>query len=86
MSERRSAISRTLMIGTVALAPPFLSLGLLLLFIWALTAGGGYFWPMWPYWALVVIIALRAVHVWDHARPQERRRQLDALIGYGAVW
>ena len=31
MSERRSAMSRTLTIGTVALAPPFVSLGLLLL-------------------------------------------------------
>jgi len=86
MSERRSALSRTLTIGTVALAPPFVSLGLLLLFIWALTAGGGYFWPMWPYWALLAITALRAVHVWDHSRPEERRRPFDALIGYGAVW
>ena len=36
MSERRSNISKALTIGTVALAPPFLSLGLLLLVIWAL--------------------------------------------------
>jgi len=86
MSEQRSIVSRALTIGTVALAPPFLSLGLLLLLIWALTADGGYFWPMWPYWALVVITALRTIHVWDHTRPKERRRRFDALIAYGCLW
>ena len=86
MSEQRSTVSRTLTIGTVALAPPFLSLSLLLLVIWALTAHGGYFWPMWPYWALLLIVAVRGVYVWDHSRPEPSRRPFDALLGYGCVW
>jgi signal transduction histidine kinase len=86
MSERRSTVSKALTIGTVALAPPFVSLGLLLLVIWALTAGGGYFWPMWPYSAMLLVTALRLVFVWDHARPEESRRQSDALLGYAGVW
>jgi hypothetical protein len=43
MSERRSTVSKALTIGTVAFAPPFVSLGLVLLVVWALTAHGGYF-------------------------------------------
>ena len=53
--------AQALTVGTVALAPPFLSLGLLLLVIWALTAHGGYFWPMWPYSAMLLITGLRVV-------------------------
>ena len=86
MSERRSTVSRALTIGTVALAPPFVSVGLVLLVIWALTAHGGYFWPMWPYSAMLLIVALRLVFVWDHARPEAARRRMDAAIGYGVVW
>ena len=51
----QSRVSKVLTIGTVALAPPFVSLGLVLLVIWALTAKGGYFWPMWPYSAMLLI-------------------------------
>jgi signal transduction histidine kinase len=86
MSERRSTVSKALTIGTVALAPPFLSLGLLLLAVWALTAHGGYFWPMWSYSALLLITGLRLVFAWDHSRPEEGRRPFNALLGYGGVW
>ena len=70
MSERRTAVSGALTIGTVALAPPFISLGLVLLVIWALTADGGYFWPMWPYSAMLLIIGLRLVFVSDRSGPR----------------
>ena len=86
MSERRTAVSGALTIGTVALAPPFISLGLVLLVIWALTADGGYFWPMWPYSAMLLIIGLRLVFVSDRSRPQAQRRRLDAPVGYAGVW
>ena len=86
MSERRSTVSKVLTIGTVALAPPFVSLGLVLLVIWALTAKGGYFWPMWPYSAMLLIIGLRLVFFADHARPEPARRRMDAAVGYAGVF
>jgi signal transduction histidine kinase len=86
MSDRRSTVSQALTIGTVALAPPFVSLGLLLLLIWALTADGGYFWPMWPYSAMLLITGLRLVHVVNRSRPEGTRRRLDAAVGYAVVW
>ena len=86
MSDRRITLSRALTVGRVALAPPFIGVALLLLVIWALTAGGGYFWPMWPYWAILLLIGVRTIYVWDHARPDHQRRRLDGLIGYAVLW
>jgi signal transduction histidine kinase len=86
MSEQRSTLSRALTIGTVALAPPFLSLGAVLLVIWALTAHGGYFWPMWTYSAMLLVIGLRLVFVFNHDRPKPERRRMDAAVGYAVVW
>jgi signal transduction histidine kinase len=86
MSDQRSTLSRALTVGRVALAPPSVALILLLLVVWALTAGGGYFWPMWPYWAILLLTGLRAIWFWDHARADGRRNRLDGLIGYAALW
>ena len=84
MNEQRSFVSRTLTIGTVAFAPPFLALAVLLFVIWALTASGGYFWPMWPYWALAVLVGLRLVFVWQRTRPPATRHQ-DGKLALGGV-
>jgi signal transduction histidine kinase len=86
MTDRRLTVSRALTIGRVALAPPFVALAVLLLVLWALTAGGGYFWPMWPYWAILLLTGVRTIYVWDHSRPEQQRRRLDGLIAYAALW
>jgi signal transduction histidine kinase len=41
-------------------AAPAAALVLILLVVWALS-GAGYFWPMWPYWALLVLTGLLVV-------------------------
>jgi signal transduction histidine kinase len=86
MTERRSFLSRALTVGRVALAPPSIALILVLLVIWALTAGGGYFWPMWPYWAILLLTGLRTIYVWDHSRPEQTRSRLDGPIAYAILW
>jgi signal transduction histidine kinase len=86
MTDRRATLSRAMTVGRVALAPPFIGLAVLLLVVWALTADGGYFWPMWPYWAILLLTGVRAIYVWDHSRPDPQRRRLDGLIAYAVLW
>jgi signal transduction histidine kinase len=43
--------------------------------IWAAT-GMGYFWPMWPWFALALALALHAGIRWAWAEPRGRSRQL----------
>jgi signal transduction histidine kinase len=60
MSERDTSLPA---IARAAAIPPLLALIALNLVIWALT-GAGSFWPMWPAWAFLVIIAFRAAWIW----------------------
>jgi signal transduction histidine kinase len=53
-------------------APPAL-LALLTLIVWALT-GAGYFWPMWPVFAILFLAGMFVAVRWGLSRPPGERR------------
>jgi signal transduction histidine kinase len=81
MSERDTSLPA---IARAAAIPPLLALIALNLVIWALT-GAGSFWPMWPAWAFLVIIAFRAAWIWGRRSDAPGQRLHLAYAAVAAV-
>jgi len=54
----------------------------LLVVIWAVTSGGGYFWPVWPIagWAIGLLI-----HAWETFRPPISEAAIQREIEKGGL-
>jgi signal transduction histidine kinase len=72
-------------------APPALLVGLLVI-LWLLT-GAGYFWPMWPGWAILFGAGLFVAVRWGLQRPADERRlavksaiAITVSVALVAIW
>jgi signal transduction histidine kinase len=81
MSEQDTSLPA---IARAAAIPPLLALIALNLVIWALT-GAGSFWPMWPAWVFLAIMAFRGVRIWGRRSEAPRLRVYLAYAAVGAV-
>ena len=77
MSEQDTSLPA---IARAAAIPPLLALIALNLVIWALT-GAGYFWPMWPAWAFLAIMAFHGVWIWGRRSPRAWASPTPRLCG-----